>query len=53
MRGAVLAEAGGGVMTTERWRSVISFPAYAVSSRARVRRVATGKILKPWLVCDA
>jgi hypothetical protein len=30
----------------ERWRQVLKFPAYEVSSSARVRRVATGRLLE-------
>jgi hypothetical protein len=34
----------------ERWRQVPEFPAYEVSSAARVRRISTGKVLKPHFV---
>jgi hypothetical protein len=34
----------------ERWASIPGFSAYEVSSQLRVRRRATGIVLKPWLV---
>jgi hypothetical protein len=35
---------------TEQWRDVVDFEAfYEVSSRGRVRRRETGRILKPWI----
>jgi hypothetical protein len=38
------------VTRAERWRACPGFPAYEVSDRARVRRRATGKILRPYFV---
>lgn len=35
---------------TETWRGIRGFPGYQISSRARVRRISSGRILKPWLI---
>jgi hypothetical protein len=34
----------------ERWRRVVGFSKYEVSDQARVRRISTGKILRPTLI---
>src|SRR5262249_48857430 len=39
-------------MNGERWAAIAEFPDYDVSSRSRVRRRSTGKILRPWYIGD-
>ena len=34
-------------MARERWRLIDSWPAYQVSDRGRIRRISTGRILRP------